>query len=69
MGRGNGKKVLYYRILWECREKEDVFKVVERLGRGEVKVFISFSEMDIIDDINESNFDGVRGSNVKLKWI
>lgn len=44
-----------------------MFKVVERLGRGEVKVFISFSEMDIIDDINESNFDGVRGSNVKLK--
>lgn len=28
---------------------------------------IQFSEMDIIDDINESNFGGVRGSNAKLR--
>lgn len=42
-------------------------KAAERSGRGEVKVSIPFSEMDIIDDTNESNSDGVRGSNAKLK--
>ena len=46
-------------------EKEDVSNTAERSEREEVKVSIKFSEMDIIDDINESNLGGVRGSKAK----
>lgn len=44
-----------------------MLKVAATSGRGEVKESIQFSEMDSTDDINESNFGGVRGSNAKLR--
>lgn len=48
----------------KCFEKEDVSNAAE-MSEKELKVSIQFSEMDIIHDINESNFDGVRGSKAK----
>lgn len=51
----------------ECSEKEDVSKAAERSGREELRVSIQFSEMDIIEDINGSNFVGVRGSKATLR--
>ena len=59
--------MLGHRIQTKCFEKEDVLKAAGRSGRGEVKESIQFSEMDSTDDIKESNFGGVRGSNAKLR--